>query len=108
MNKILGWFKFIGGAIIAIGITILIFYKLMGKSKRKAQIDEKIRELEAIDAKTEANKQELERLRKEAEDIQKDIEDTNRRYAEKLKDLKHEPEKPGDAGKAADDLTKNW
>ncbi len=108
MSKIWKWIKWIGAAIVAIGVLILIYSSMSGKSKQKAQIDEKIKELNAIENHTEEQKKELADLQNQATVVQKDIEDANKKAAEALAALGKKKEEPGDAGKASDELTKNW
>lgn len=109
MSKIISYLKWIASAIIALGVLALIAYEMWGKNKQKAQVDQRIQELNAIEQKTEADKQELEQLNQQSVQIQTEIEATTQRYAEKLKDLdKPKEDKPGDAGRAADDFQKNW
>jgi uncharacterized protein YoxC len=108
MNKIWIWCKIVGGVIIAIGVLIIFYSLIGGKNKQKAEIDKKIKDIEAIDRKTEADKQELGRLQEQANQIQKNIEDANKRAAEALVKLGKKKEEPGDAGKAADNLNSVW
>jgi len=108
MNKIWMWCKWIGGAIVAIGVLILFYSLIGGKSKQNAEIEQKIKVIEAIDKKTEGNKQELIQLQEQANQVQKSIEDANKRAVEALAKLGKKKEEPGDAGKESDDLTKNW
>jgi len=108
MNKIWMWCKWIGGAIVAIGVLILFYSLIGGKSKQKAEIKQKIKVIEAIDKKTEVDKQKLIQLQEQANQVQKSIEDANKRAAEALAKLGKKKEEPGDAGKAADELEKNW
>jgi len=109
--KIWKYAKWIGGAIIALGILALIVYQMWGKNKKKGEIDQKIKEIERIENKTAEDRQELDRLTKESDEIKKDIDDTAKRYAEKLKDLQKPkpPNQPaGDGGKAGDGLNQIW
>lgn len=108
MSKIWMWCKWIGGAIIAIGVLILFYSMIGGKSKQKAEIERKIKEIEAIDGRTEAHKRELAQLQEQADQVQKNIEEANKRAMEALAKLGKKKEEPGDAGKAADDLNKIW
>lgn len=108
MSTIWKWVKWVGAAIVAIGVLILIYSSMSGKSKQKDQIDAKIEELNAIEHRTEEQKQELADLQDQATAIAQDIEMANRKAAEALAALGKKKEEPGDAGKASDDLTNNW
>ncbi len=108
MTKVLTWLKWIGGAIIALGVIALIFYQMWGKNKKKGEIDHKIEKIKDIEHKTEQDRQELDRLTKESDELKGSIEETAKKYADALKKLEKKEDRPGDAGKAADDFNKVW
>lgn len=93
--------------LILLGIGAAIFAIMGLRSKEKPKGD-RIKELEAIENKTEADRKELERLEKEKNEAVNRIEDTAEKYKEKIKENENKPEEPGDAGKSHDDLRDSW
>jgi uncharacterized protein YlxW (UPF0749 family) len=98
------WIRIIGGIVIAVGTAIVALVFLRDKGKKTV---EDTREVETEGRITqglaEAARLEQERKDKEAQ-IAKTAEDAKK----KLEESQNKPEKPGDVGKVADDLTKNW
>jgi F0F1-type ATP synthase membrane subunit b/b' len=110
-QKIVYWLKRIALVFFLIGGLIFVAYSMRGKNKRKADIEERLREIDKIDNKTDADLGEAEDLRKEAKDIESSIINIAEIYKKKVDNLKKQPDeppKPGDAGRAYDDLKDAW
>ncbi len=100
----------VGWIFLIIGGAIIVFISLGRKKKDAADIKEKLDRLNALEAKTEADKREIERLEKEAAKIQQGITDTSTNFGKKIEELKRKPNepKPGDAAQSADAMNNVW
>ena len=109
-QKIVYYSKRIALVFFLIGGLIFVAYSMKGKNKRKQEIQERLAELDKVETKTNADIKEAEDLRLEAKDIEGSIINITEIYKKKVEDLKKQPDdpKPGDAGKAYDDLKDAW
>ncbi len=107
VKNILFYTAKIGWIFLIIGGAIIVFYSLGRKKKDAAAIQEKLDKLKALEAKTEADRKEIERLEKEAAKVQQGITDTSNNFNRKVEELKRKPDqpKPGDAAASSDAMT---
>jgi septal ring factor EnvC (AmiA/AmiB activator) len=110
LKKIWWYISRIGALILVIAGLIFTVWSIKSRSDRKKEIDNKLRDVQAIENKTAEDLQEIERLKKEKENIENEILDITKKYKEKVDNLKKKPDEstPGDAGRSSDDLNKVW
>ncbi len=111
VRRIWFWTKKLFWVLFIIAGLIFLAKALRGKNKQKEEIDSKIKEVNAIEKKTEADLQKLEDLNKEKKQVEKEIVDISNKYQKKVEDIKKkepDPPKPGDAARSSDDLTNSW
>ena len=107
VTKIWHWTKKLGWLFLII-IGLVIASIASGKKNKKIiDIDKKLAEVKAIEDKTVEDLRKIEKLQEERKEAEKEIVGIAEKYKKKVEELK-KPEKPGDAGKSSDELTKVW
>jgi len=110
VGKIWFWTKKIWWILVLLVVLYFIVRTLRKANKKKHDIETRIKEVEAIESKTEEDKRELAGLENERKKVEEEIVELTKKYSDKVNEIKEKPDQPklGDAAKSSDDLTDVW